>query len=186
MGQGAPTGRTGPTSGRHSGPQGRGRFLAVRLHGAQAQGRQRCERSLPLPCTDSAERWDSRPEGTTSELGVLPAARLRRAVPTGSRRSLAAVTTLHLRRSASAPTHARRGEPTGPIMNISPGGGSSGDPSRPNSHRAASRPSSLRFGRNTPGIPPSRALSAGRLATLGAHATLPTGCYGPAVRSEVR
>ena len=36
--------------------------------------------------------------------------------------------------------------------------------------------SSLRFGRNTPGIPLSRALSAGRLAPLGAHATLPTGC----------
>ena len=33
--------------------------------------------------------------------------------------------------------------------------------------------SSLRFGRKTPGIPPSRALSAGRLTTLGAHATLP-------------
>ena len=38
---------------------------------------------------------------------------------------------------------------------------SAGDPSRLN--RAASRRSSLRFGRNTHGIPPSRALSAGRL-----------------------
>ena len=34
-------------------------------------------------------------------------------------------------------------------------------------HRAAARRSSLRFGRNTPGIPPSRALSAGRLAPTG-------------------
>ena len=29
------------------GPQGRGRFIAVRLHGAQAWGPQRCERCLP-------------------------------------------------------------------------------------------------------------------------------------------
>ena len=55
-------------------------------------------------------------------------------------------------------------------------------------HRAASRRSSLRFSRNTSGIPPSRALSAGPppgglappgelgLAALGAHATLPTDC----------
>ena len=50
---------------------------------------------------------------------------------------------------------------------------SSGDASRLN--RAASRRSALRFGRNTPGIPPSRALSAGRLTALGAHATSPTG-----------
>ena len=51
--------------------------------GAQAWGPQRCERCLPFQCTDHAERWtwDSRREGTTSELGVLPAARLRRAVP---------------------------------------------------------------------------------------------------------
>ena len=42
-------------------------------------------------------------------------------------------------------------------------------------HRVASRRSSLRFDRNTPSIPPSRALSAGRLASLGAHATLSTG-----------
>ena len=39
------------------------------------------ERCLPFQCTDHAERWDSRREGTTSQLGVLPAARLRRAVP---------------------------------------------------------------------------------------------------------
>ena len=43
-------------------------------------------------------------------------------------------------------------------------------------HRVASRRSSLRFGRNTPGIPSSRALSAGRLAGLGAHAGSTTGC----------
>ena len=42
--------------------------------------------------------------------------------------------------------------------------------------RVAARRSSLRFGRNTPGIPPSRALSAGRLAGLGAHAGSTTGC----------
>ena len=125
--------------------------------------------------------WGSFPPPASGGLCRPPPGELAR-----GRRSLAAVTTLHLRRSASAPTHARRGEPTGPIMNISPGGGSSGDPSRPNSHGVASRRSSLRFGRNTPGIPPSHASSPGRLATLGAHATLPTGCYGPAVRSEVR
>ena len=38
------------------------------------------------------------------------------------------------------------------------------------------RRSSLRFSRNTPGIPPSRALSAGR--GLGAHPGSTTGCYG--------
>ena len=54
---------------------------------------------------------------------------------------------------------------------------SAGDPSRLN--RAASRRSSLRFGRNTPGIPPSRALSAGRLADLGAHVTSSTGRSQP-------
>ena len=58
-----------------------------------------------------------------------------------------------------------------PARPSSPGGGSAGDPSRLN--RAASRRSSLRFGRNTPGpvlpvgAPPSRALSAGRLAPTG-------------------
>ena len=51
---------------------------------------------------------------------------------------------------------------------------SAGDPSRLN--RVASRRSSLRFGRNTRGIPPSRALSAGRLTTLGAHVGSTTGC----------
>ena len=51
---------------------------------------------------------------------------------------------------------------------------SAGDPSRLN--RVASRRSSLRFSRNTPRIPPSRALSAGRLAGLGAHVGSTTGC----------
>ncbi len=51
---------------------------------------------------------------------------------------------------------------------------SAGDASRLN--RVAARRSSLRFGRNTPGIPPSRALSAGRLPSLGAHAGSTTGC----------
>ncbi len=58
----------------------------------------------------------------------------------------------------------------------------------PTVNRVASRRSSLRFGRNTPGIPPSRALSAGPppgelappgelgLAALGAHVTLSTNC----------
>ena len=40
----------------------------------------------------------------------------------------------------------------------------------------ALRRSSLRFGRNTPGIPPSRASSAGRLTALGARPTLRTDC----------
>ena len=56
---------------------------------------------------------------------------------------------------------------------------STGDSSRlnrpPTGRTGATRPSSLRFGRNTPGIPPSRALSARRFAALGAHATLSTG-----------
>ena len=58
-----------------------------------------------------------------------------------------------------------------PTRPSSPGGGSAGDPSRLN--RVAARRSSLRFGRNTPGpvlpvgAPPSRALSAGRLAPTG-------------------
>ena len=42
--------------------------------------------------------------------------------------------------------------------------------------RVAARRSSLRFGRNTPGIPPSRALSAGCLPGLGAHPGSTTGC----------
>ena len=40
-------------------------------------------------------------------------------------------------------------------------------------HRVAARRSSLRFGRNTPDIPPSRALSAGRLTGLGALTRVP-------------
>ena len=52
---------------------------------------------------------------------------------------------------------------------------SSGDPSRLS--RAALRRAALRFGRNTLGIPPSRALSGGRLAALGAHPGSTTGCY---------
>ena len=40
-------GRLGtPTSGRHRRPQGRGRFLAVCLHGAQARGLPRCKRCV--------------------------------------------------------------------------------------------------------------------------------------------
>jgi len=51
---------------------------------------------------------------------------------------------------------------------------SAGDASRLN--RSASLRSSFRFGRNTFGIPPSRASSGGRLTGLGAHGTLSTGC----------
>ncbi len=57
--------------------------------------------------------------------------------------------------------------------------------------RVAARRSSLRFGRNTPGIPPSRALSARRLTGLGAHPGSTTGCsplrfaaFGVAFRSK--
>ena len=64
-----------------------GGSLPSALTGGQAPGPQRCERCLPLQCTHHAERWDSRREGATSELGVLPAARLGRAVPARGRRS---------------------------------------------------------------------------------------------------
>ena len=57
---------------------------------------------------------------------------------------------------------------------------SAGDPSRLN--RVAARRSSLRFGRKTPGIPPSRALSAGRLAGLGAHRVPPPAVHRSAAR----
>ena len=88
--------------------------------------------------------------------------------------------------SGAAPFHDRRGVQPSPIMSVSPGGGSAGDPSRLN-HSASLR-SAFCFGRNTPGpvLPvgaaPSRALSAGRLAPtgrtggLGAHPGSTTGC----------
>ena len=89
VGQGAPTGRTGPTSGRHSGSAGPRAVQEVRLHGAQARGPQRCERCLPLQCTDHAERGDSRREGATSEQGSKPPPAMRRAsCSTGARRAL--------------------------------------------------------------------------------------------------
>ena len=68
---------------------------------------------------------------------------------------------------ACGETHAafgRRSIPAEPPV-MKPARRSAGDPSRLN--RVAARRSSLRFGRNTPGIPPSRALSAGRLAPTG-------------------
>ena len=72
-----------------------------------------------------------------------------------------------------------------PARPSSPGGGSAGDPSRLN--RVASHRSSLRFGRNTPGIPPSRALSAGPppggLAPPGELGLAPTGRTGRPRRS---
>ena len=43
-------------------------------------------------------------------------------------------------------------------------------------HRVAARRSSLRFGRDTSGIPRPRALSGGRFPHLGAHAGFTTGC----------
>ena len=72
------------------------------------------------------------------------------------------------RRSASDPPPAKQ-----PV--VKPTRRSASDPSRLN--RVAARRSSLRFGRNTPGIPPSRALSAGRLTGLGTHPGSTTGCY---------
>jgi len=83
---------------------------------------------------------------------------------------IAAVRALHVGGSTAWAAYQRVAKPTRH---------SNGDASRLN--RAAARPSSLRFGRNTPGIPPSRALSAGPppgglappgelgLAALGAH-----------------
>ena len=60
-----------PGGSRH-GPQGHQRFLAVRPYWASVRGSQRCERCLPLPGTDHAERRNSRREGTTSEWGSFP------------------------------------------------------------------------------------------------------------------
>ena len=62
------------------------------------------KRCLPLPCTDPAERGDSRREGATSELGVLPAARLRRAVPAGGRRSKPSAPLRHRLYALSGPS----------------------------------------------------------------------------------
>ena len=93
----------------------------------------------------------------------------------------------------------RRGSAIGteqPVKEVkwasSPGGGSAGDASRlncaPTGRTGASRRSSLRFHRNTVGIPPSRALSAGLppaglpppgelgLPGLDPHITPSTGC----------
>ena len=102
-----------PTSGRHNGPQGRGRFIAVRVHGAQARGPQRWEQCLPLQCTDHSERWGFPPRrdhlGTESPSRRPPSAGCadqrsaqfsrwglpcpRATVPTGGRRSRASRTT---------------------------------------------------------------------------------------------
>ena len=62
-------------------------------------------------------------------------------------------------------TQGGRGDPAPKQPVAKPTRRSTGDPSRLN-HSASLR-SALRFGRNTPGIPPSRALSAGRLAPTG-------------------
>ena len=50
-------------------------------------GAPNCAGGLPFQCTDHAERWGFRRDQTTSERRVRPAARLRRAVPAGGRRS---------------------------------------------------------------------------------------------------
>ena len=75
-----------------------------------------------------------------------------------------------------------------PTRSSSPGGGSTGDPSRlnrpPTGRTGAMRRSSLRFGRNTPGIPASRALSAGpppgELAPPGELGLAPSCCENAA------
>ena len=64
-------------------------FMSVSPGGGRHRCAKRSERRVPRTRPDDAERRDSGREGTTSELGVLPAARLRRAVPTRGRRSLA-------------------------------------------------------------------------------------------------
>ena len=56
-------------------------FMSVSPGGGRHRCAQRSERRVPRTRPDDAERRDSGREGTTSELGVLPAARLRRAVP---------------------------------------------------------------------------------------------------------
>ncbi len=50
-------------------------------------GAPNCAGGLPFQCTDHAERWGFRRDQTTPERRVRPAARLRRAVPAGGRRS---------------------------------------------------------------------------------------------------
>ena len=102
----APTGRTGRRSAQFSRwglpclrvapPGGLGAMRQFSVRVAPSATRRALprltnpgERCLPFECTDHTERWDSRREGTTPQLGVLPAARLRRAVPTRGRRSLA-------------------------------------------------------------------------------------------------
>ena len=112
------------------------------LSRGRAPGPQHCERCLPLQCTHHAERRDSRREEATSELAVLPAARLRRAVPTWrsaqfSRWGLPCGRNhLHRRRSASQPFHARRGVQADRSWRFLPVGA----PSRPRRRAAASRP----------------------------------------------
>ena len=50
-------------------------------------GAPNCAGGLPFQCTDHAERWGFRRDQTTWERRVRPAARRRRAVPAGGRRS---------------------------------------------------------------------------------------------------
>ena len=132
-----------PTSGRHSGPQGRGRFIAVRLDGPQARSPQRCDgvchsnlRMTPnagIP----AEKGPPRNWGPSRRPPSAGCADRRSAFPCGR----------HFRRSACAP--------------LMPGG-------------VCRRTRSWGF--LPVGAPPSRALSAGRLPGLGAHAGSTTGC----------
>ena len=119
--------------GNPNGPDG-----AVRT-GTPTSGRHRCakrsERRVPRSRPDDAEHRGPGREGTTSELGVLPAARLRRAVPgpTGrtAQRSAFPCQRVALHggvRPRRAPSrelhfHARRGVQEDAIMSVSPGGG---------------------------------------------------------------
>ena len=113
-----------PTSGRHSGPQGRGRFIAVRLDGPQARSPQRCDgvchsnlRMTPnagIP----AEKGPPRNWGPSRRPPSAGCADRRSAFPCGRH---------HLALSAFrvCASHARRGVQEDPIMGVSPGGGSS-------------------------------------------------------------
>ena len=93
---------------------------------------------------------------------------------------------IHPGQTAGGGTRAAFGQRSIPAKQpvVEPTRRSASDPSRPN--RVAARRSSLRFGRNTLGIPPSRALSAGRLAGLGAHADSTTGYFTASLRAAHR
>ena len=117
---------------RRSSPPTPGPDGAVRT-GTPTSGRHRCaersERRVPRSRPDHAERRGPGREGTTSDLGVLLAARLRRAVPTGGRRSLASASLCMVAWAPRTCTtrelhfHTRWGAQEDAIMSVSPGGG---------------------------------------------------------------